>query len=310
METVWVHARGPASLSNLGPGFDALGLCIDTHFDVVSVRRIPEDHIVVEASRGVTPTDPTRNTAAVAARSVLNAAGASGGLHIRINKGIPIGSGIGGSAASAAAAVVATNSVLGDPFARADLAGPAIDGEFVASGARHGDNVLPALFGGFIVTNPDHPEDFQRLDVGSGFSIALLLPQQSILTTEARRLLPTEVPFSDVRGMAAGAAAVVAALVRGDAQGLGRAIMSDRVVEPVRRPLVHGYMEARLAALNAGAAGFAMSGSGPAMFAVTEDDEAARVVADAMVEAVQSIGAAAEGFVAQTNNVGAIVTEV
>ncbi|MEM0963107.1 MAG: homoserine kinase, partial [Bacteroidota bacterium] len=142
-------AFGPASLSNLGPGFDTLGLCITGPGDRVTATRTETAGVTVSGPAFL-PTDPARNTAGRAAAWVLSSSGAEGGLALTIEKGIPLGSGIGGSSASAVAGAWAANVALGSPFAKADLVEAVLDGESAASGCRHGDNVLPALLGGLV----------------------------------------------------------------------------------------------------------------------------------------------------------------
>ncbi len=154
-----VTVFGPASLSNLGPGYDALGLCITGMGDRVTAWRTDAPGVTVDGPPGL-PTDAERNTAARAARHVLQQAGAGGGLGLRVEKGIPLGSGVGGSSASAVAGAVAANEVLGRPFDKAGLVEAVLEGER-AAGGYHGDNVLPALFGGLVLVSPADPTEYR-----------------------------------------------------------------------------------------------------------------------------------------------------
>lgn len=308
----WVRAVGPASLSNLGPGFDALGLCIDTHRDVVEALFLPDGSgVSVDEVAGLNeqiPIDPDKNTAAIAASAVLRQGRMRGGLRLRIKKGIPLGSGIGGSAASAVAGAVAAAAVLGVDPKSAVVLRAALEGEAAASGDRHGDNVLPSLVGGFVVTMPGDPECYQRISVAPPPppSLALALPSIPILTEHARSILPREVAFSKAIRNAAASAAIVAAVANGDWRSFGANIMADQIVEPIRGALVRGFGEAREAALKAGAHGAALSGSGPAIFAVCDDDGHAGNVARAMVEALNKVGTDAATYIAHPSNRGCV----
>ena len=308
--STWVRAVGPASLSNLGPGFDALGLCIDTHLDVVSVSRTDEEGVRIDEIVGLDamiPLDSGRNTASIAAAAVLRASGERGGFRLRIKKGIPLGSGIGGSAASAVAGAKAAAAALGLSPDGPEIIEAALEGEAAASGARHGDNVLPSFLGGFIATTPADPMRYQRIQVDSPLSLALVLPVQEVLTEAARSLLPSEVSFESAVKNAGAAARIVASVANGDWKALGENIMMDEIVEPVRARLVPGFDEARRAALEAGAFGAALSGSGPAMFAVCAHDGHARQVAGAMADALTRIGVDSATFVAHASNTGAVL---
>ncbi len=299
-------AWGPASLSNLGPGFDTLGLCLAGMGDTVDVWGTEEAGVqLVRGSGPDLPMDPACNTAACAAGVVLKQANARGGLIMRIRKGIPIGSGIGGSAASAAAGAWAANLALGAPFRKSDLVEAVLEGEAVASrGIRHGDNVLPALFGGIVLTSAIAPSDFRRITLARTMPLAILLPSIEVLTSEARAMLPETVPFRVAVSNASDLAFVVHALVSGDWHGVGRYMMRDRIVEPVRARLLPCYAAVRRAAVQSGAFGCALTGSGPAMFALAETHELARRVLRGMVTAAADNGVVGKGFVTKADMTG------
>ncbi len=299
-------AFGPASLSNLGPGFDTIGLCIGGAGDVVEAwpSEVPGVHLLSGTARAL-PMDPDRNTAAHAAGIVFRQAQADGGIILRIRKGIPLGSGIGGSAASAAAGAWAANLLLGRPFCKPELVEAALEGEAVASGGvRHGDNVLPALFGGLVLTSAADPADYRRIRLGRPLPLAILLPRMEVLTSEARALLPEAVPFSAAVRNASDLAFVVQTLMSGAWQELGRYMMRDRLVEPVRARLLPCYEPVRKEALEAGAFACALTGSGPAMFAIAETTSLARRVLDAMQRAASGAGMLSDGFVTEADDTG------
>ncbi|MGB3543004.1 homoserine kinase [Rubrivirga sp.] len=293
-------AWGPASLSNLGPGFDALGLCLTGLGDRVSASRTDAPGVTVTGPPSL-PTDPDRNTAARAAAHVLTQSGLEGGLALEIKKGIPLGSGVGGSAASAVAGAWAANVVLGSPFTKPDLVDAVLEGEVAASGSKHGDNVLPALFGGLVLTSPSDPTEYRHVDLEDAPEIAVLIPHVEVLTRQARAVLPETVPHRDASAQAAELAFLLDALRAGDWLEVGRRIMRDRLAEPHRSTLVPVYDAVKAAALEVGAAGCALTGSGPAMFALPSPDADAETVLEAMKAASLDGAIDAHGWVARVD---------
>lgn len=308
--TEWVRVFGPASLSNLGPGFDAIGLCVGGAGDYVEarLREKPGINLVsIEGDRGLLPRDPLRNTSTAAAQYVLDQAGAHVGMEMRIEKHVPFGSGIGGSAASAVAGAWAANVLLGEPFSKDELVEAVLTGEVLASGGRHGDNVLPALFGGLVLVSSSDPTRYRRIPLIRPLHVALIVPEVQILTRQAREMLPQEVQLRDAVHNAAELAFLIDAFHNGDWETVGQCIMADRLVEPVRATLVPCYEAVRQAALDAGAFGCALTGSGPAMFALAEDAAAAETVLDAMVAAGCEQGIESLSFTTEANPDGAAI---
>jgi len=301
-----VRVAAPASLSNLGPGFDAFGLCVEGIADEVAATRVSQPGVRVLSVTGLSesiPCDET-NTAAVGAQLVLERSGDGGGIELDVVKGIRIGSGIGGSAASAVAGAVAANEVLGRPLSNEEVLDAGLEAEKSAAGAIHGDNVLPCMFGGFVLTTPKSPEVYRRYDIGRGLSIALLLPKFTVLTEEARGVLPPVVPLFDAATTAAAAAHVLASLLDEDWSAFGAAIMKDRLVEPHRAKLAPFYDTVRASAMAAGALGCALSGSGPAMFAVTNSEIVCNLIVNEMLRALRSEGYDGVGRVTHADNTG------
>jgi len=306
MERVTCYA--PGSTSNVGPGFDCLGVAIAGIGDRVRAALAPGPGVrVLSVSDPRIPCDPERNTAALAAREVLGRAGAAGvGLEIEIEKGLPLSAGLGGSAASAVAGAFAANALLGAPLDAETLLRCALEAEAVVAG-RHPDNAAPSLLGGAVVVLGVEPLCFARLDVHPSLCFVFATPGYLVETARARAVLPASVSRADAVGQASALAGLVLGLERGDG-GLIRAAMVDRVAEPSRIPLYPGYAGAREAALDAGAFGVAVSGAGPTLLAVVgEGGEAAvgeavrRAYARAGVEArlhaagVDTRGARIEG---------------
>jgi len=299
---------GPGSLSNLGPGFDALGLCIQGLGDRVEAWRTETPGVHLVEANGLPgsriPEDPQTNTAAVAAAAVLRLVAAQHGIALRLRKGLPAGSGLGSSAASAVAGAWAANLLLEQPLPREALVEAVLEGEFVAAGSRHGDNVLVALFGGLVLVSASNPSVYRRIPLPAPLSIALILPQVEILTRTARDILPREVALRDAVHNAAALAFLVDAFRCGDWETVGRWMMADRLVEPVRATLVPCYEAVRRAALEAGAFGCALTGSGPSMFALAKDEQHAQRILSAMLEASNQSGIAAQGFVTAVDEEG------
>ncbi len=306
----WAAAFAPGGVGNIGPGLDILGLALDGPGDTVRAEWIAHPGIqIIDPGHRELPADADRHTAGLAARAVLDRSvgrsGRSEGIGLTVMKGLPLSGGQGGSAASAVAAAVAVNALLGDPLDRAALLSAALEAEEGVSG-RHADNVAPALLGGIILIRSLDPLDLVELPVPEQLRVVVARPHQQLRTAEARRVLPAQVNREAAVYQAAQVGAIVAALASGDYALLGRAI-DDRIAEPVRAPLLPGFLEAKRAALDAGALGSSISGSGPTAFALVEGEDAGERVAAAMSAAYSSCGHGSEVRVARIDRHGARV---
>lgn len=306
----WVKVFAPASIANLGPGFDALGVALEGLGDTILARRAGARGVAiseVSGEAGGIPLDAARNCAGRAAESVLKQlkgrAAREAGLEIKIHKGLPQGSGLGSSAASAVGGAVAAHLLFGSDLGSNTLLLAALEGEFLASGGRHADNLAPSLLGGFTIVRSLEPLDIVRLEAPSAARFVVVLPGMEIETRYARSVLPETIPLSDAVRNWANAAALVAAVARGNVADIGRAV-EDHVVEPVRSRLIPGFADVKRAALEAGAFGCSISGAGPAMFAIAAADGGERV-ALAMHAAFQRHGLASRHFVCAADNRGA-----
>ncbi len=314
-----VRVFSPATLSNLGPGFDVVGLALNEPGDSVEVEL--SDAAGVEIAEisgegGALSHDVHENVAGVAAAHLLERARrerrtpvAASGLRLRLHKGIPIASGLGGSAASSVAAAFAVNDVLGRPFSKGEIVESALAGERVAAVTPHADNIAPCLFGGLVLVRSLAPLDIVALPVPDALHLAVVHPHCCISTAKARALLKDRrYPLDDIVANVANFGAFVAALHRGDLALLGRTI-SDRLVEPVRAPLVPGFTRVKDAALANGALACSISGSGPTLFAMAESRENAQRVAAAMQAAfAEAAGLESDAFVGQVNARGTMRT--
>lgn len=300
-----VRAFAPGTVANLGPGFDVLGLAVTGAGDAVTVERALDSEIRIRSSGhpGI-PTDPERNTAGIAAVRVREKAGETAtGFTLDVEKGLPLSGGQGGSAASAVAAAIAVNELLGSPFEREELLEPCLEAEAAVAG-RHADNVAAALFGGVVLIRSLEPLDVVRLPFPEELRIVLAHPRQSLRTEEARACLPRSVELGVAVAQAAGVGALVAALAARDWDLLRRSV-DDRLAEPARAPLLPGFAEAKSAALKAGALGCSISGSGPSSFAFAIDEDSARRIGEAMVAAYRSRGVEASARVGAIDGRGA-----
>jgi homoserine kinase len=305
-----VRAFAPGTVANLGPGLDILGLAVAGAGDTVTAERSANREIRIRSSgHPEIPGEPEKNTAGIAAARVRAMASAeSVGLTLEIAKGLPLSGGQGGSAASAVAAAVAVNELLGSPLRRENLLEPCLDAEAAVSG-RHADNVAAALFGGVVLIRTADPIDVVRLSFPEELRVVIVAPQQSLRTEEARKRLPRSVPLPVALAQAAAVGALVAALATRDFDLLSRSI-EDRIAEPARAPLLPGFGEAKRAALEAGAFGCSISGSGPASFAFAVGDETARRIGKAMVAAYRLAGVPADARVGAIDAGGARVVGV
>jgi homoserine kinase len=305
-------AFAPASTSNLAVGFDLLGHPVGPAGDRVTATRTERPGVVIGAVRGCAgplPTDPAANTAGAAVLRLLADHAPGLGVELAIEKGIPLGSGIGGSAASAVAAVVAANALLPAPLGMDSLFSYALAGEAVASGAVHGDNVAPSLFGGLVLVRCARPADVVRLPVPPSLRCVLVLPRQRLDTKAARAVLPKTVPMHDWIEQSANLAGVVAGCFMGDLALIGRSLR-DVVVEPHRAPLIPGFAAVKAAAMGAAALGCSISGGGPSVFAWCDGDTAAEAARDAMVAAFARAGVAAQGWTCEVGGPGARLESV
>jgi homoserine kinase len=299
-------AYAPGSTSNVGPGFDCLGIAITGLGDRVTARRTGAPGVRVQSvSDPRVPSQPDRNTAALAAAEVLRRARSEVGLDLEIEKGLPLCGGLGGSAASGVAGAVAANALVGEPLESGVLLECALEAESQVAG-RHADNVAPSLLGGAVVVQGLEPFRYVRLTVHPSVRLVFVMPTYEVATSRARALLPVAVARPEAVAQAAGLAGLVLGLEHGDGDLIAASTV-DRIAEPGRIPLYPGYPEAREAALGAGAWGVAVSGAGPTLVALASEERAAGV-AKAAAGAYDGLsGGPARTHVAEVDGQGARV---
>ncbi len=292
-------AFAPASVGNIGVGFDLLGHVIDGPRDVATVARIPAREVRVTAIHGQVagvdrlPREAAANTAGRALQSLCAAQALDHGFEIVLHKGIPLGSGLGGSAASCVAALVAANALLDAPLPREALYVHALDGEAVASGSRHGDNVAPMLLGGVAMATGDR---LLRLDAPDWLHAVVVHPDQVLETRRSRAVLADPVDLHTVVAHSTHLGLFLTGLQRGDV-ALLRAGLRDVLVEPRRAALIPGFRAVQAAAFAHDAIGASISGGGPSVFAWFADAEAARAAALDMRRAFVDAGTDARAYV-------------
>ena len=279
-ELAWATAFAPASSGNVAIGFDILGFAIDALGDRVTVRRTDKSGVTISAVSGVAaelPSDPAQNTAGRALLAMLESLDPGFGFDMRIEKGIPLGSGLGGSAASAVGAVVAANALLSEPREKLELLKFAMQGEKVASGSLHVDNIAPSLFGGLVLTvGIDHPR-VKRIPVPRGIRAVIVHPHMFLATRQARAILKRSVELSDFVWQTANLAGFISGCYTNDLDMI-RESFQDVVIEPQRQALIPGFPQVRTAAMQAGALGCSISGAGPTLFAWSLEADALRVL--------------------------------
>ena len=306
----FVTAFGPASIGNLAVGFDMLGLALSGVGDRVLARRTTGDEVTIAEVRGLDgeihpflSTDPKQNTASIAAQALLDDQGGSFGVELKIHKGVPLQSGMGSSAASAVAAVVAVNALLDASLDAEALLPYALEGEKFASGGLHADNVAPSLLGGLVLCPQVLLPDVIRLPVPDGVSAVLLHPDLQVNTAEARRGLAKSYSMQrwlEQQGLLAG---FIAACAASDIDLLGKTVR-DVIIEPQRSAAVPCFDTVTEAAMQSGALGCSLSGSGPSLFALCKGSDA-RNIASAMEHACRAQGIACQSWVSPMTAPGA-----
>lgn len=307
----WVEAFAPATVSNLGPGFDCLGLALTAAGDRVRARRRSEpgvDLVLVEGDGGKLPRSAAENTAAVAAAHLLERLAPDAGVELELRKGLPLGSGLGSSGASAVAAAVAVDAALQLEAGPVALVEAARAAEAIACGSPHPDNVAPAVVGGIVLIPALDPLRLVSLPVPQELWLAVYTPGCEVPTATARAVLPKQVTLADTVGQAARLGLLVHALHEGDLHLLGEAIV-DTIVEPLRAALIPGYREAKAACYEAAAIACTISGAGPTTFAIAGDRPRAEALLAILDEVFTTEGVAGNGFVDQVGQGARVISE-
>lgn len=306
-------AFAPATVANVAVGFDLLGFSMGHIGDKVTVERSDSPGVKVTGISGVTelrgaeckiPLDPDKNTAAVSLQAMIEELKLPFGFNVSIEKGIPMGSGMGGSAASAVGAVIAANAMLDRPIPPLELLNFALRGEAVASGSAHADNIAPCLFGGLTLCFSVDPLRIVPIPTPPELMCVLVHPHLKIETRHARSILKPTLPLREHVHQSANLAAFISACHRNDFE-LMAASMIDLIIEPQRASLIPGFYDAKNAAIEQGALGFSISGSGPSVFAWTASRNAAERVRAAILRVFEHEKIGVDSWVAPVLGPGA-----
>ena len=299
-----VHIFSPATVANVGPGFDILGFAINRPGDEILVEKTEgDDHIIVDRSGVGLPLDPEKNVATVAIGSMMGHMGSRQKFLLTFLKKIAPGSGIGSSAASSAGAVYGANVLLGNPYTREELVPFAMKGEETASGSAHADNVAPALLGGFVLVRSYDPLDIISIPGPEQIYCSVVYPEISIATEDSRKILKTSVSLEKAITQCGNVAGLVTGLITGNFRLISDS-MHDVIAEPIRSFLIPEYDEVKKAALEAGALGCSISGSGPSIFALSKDEDSAQRAGAEMGKVFASAEIGSSVFISQVNKQG------
>lgn len=287
MEEIKLFA--PATIANVSCGFDVLGLCLDNVGDEMIIRKTNEKCVKITKIIGQNlPLESEKNVAGIAVMAMLKQLNSDAGFEIEIYKNIKPGSGIGSSAASAAGAVFGVNTLLGNPFTLKELIPFAMEGERLASGTAHADNVAPALLGGFTLVRSYNPLDIIKIEAPKELYATVIHPQIEVKTSDARSVLKQTVSLKQTVTQLGNLGGLISGLYTDDYELIGRSL-HDEIVEPYRSILIPEFENAKNAAIEAGALGSGISGSGPSIFALSKTKETAEKVGQAMASVYQNI---------------------
>lgn len=306
-ESKSIKVFAPATVANVVCGFDVLGFAVNTPGDEVIARFTEKKNVTLKAIHGdggVLPLDPGKNTVSAVVINYLNKIGEEDrGVEIELFKKMPVGSGMGSSAASTVAGLFAINTLYENRLDYKDLLLLAMEGERLACGQGHADNVSPALLGGFVLIRSYHPLDVIKLSVPGQLVCSLIHPHIEVQTREARKIIRKQIPLKDAVVQWGNIAGFISGLYREDYDLIGRS-MQDIIIEPVRSILIPDFYSLKQKALDAGALGFGISGSGPAVFALSRDEQTAKNITKVIHQHFQSQDIDSDSYVSLINEEG------
>lgn len=301
-----IKVFAPATVANVTCGFDILGFAVDQPGDEITLRKSNSNQVKIlkiTGDGGALPLDADKNTCSVVIKKFLKDLDSDQGIDIYLDKKMPLGSGLGSSAASSVAAIYAINELLGNPKKLEDLLPYAMEGERVACGAAHADNVAPGLYGGFVLIRSYDPLDVIRLKTPHELYATLVHPHIEVKTKDAREILRKQIYLKDSVKQSGNVAGLITGLLTSDYDLISRS-MHDHIVEPIRSILIPGYDEVRNAAMEVGALGSGISGSGPSIFALSNQREIAELIALEMKKIYTGFEIESETYVSKVNQIG------
>jgi homoserine kinase len=306
-ESIKVYA--PATVANVTCGFDVLGFAVDNPGDEVELRLSGKAGVTIKAitgDGGRLSLDPMKNTASISIHRYFQHYGIGQGVEMVLHKKMPLGSGLGSSAASTVAGVFAASKLLGRNESALDLLPFAMEGEFIACGSAHADNVAPALFGGFVLVRSYDPLDVVKIPTPENLYATIIHPHIEVETKDARSILPMYIPLKEGIKQWGNVGGLIAGLMMRDFGLISRSL-EDVIIEPKRAILLPGFYEAKHEAMQAGSLGGGISGSGPSIFQLSKDNDTARKVGDAMQAVYRDLGIGSEVYVSRVNLDGPVV---
>ena len=301
-----IKVFAPATVANVTCGFDILGFAVDHPGDEITLKKSNSSEVKIleiTGDEGALPYDPDQNTCSVVIKMFLKDLSIDQGIDIFLEKKMPLGSGLGSSAASSVAAIFAINELMGKPRKLEDLLPYAMEGERVACGAAHADNVAPGLYGGFVLIRSYDPLDVIRLKTPDKLFATLVHPHIEVKTKDAREILRKQIYFKESVKQSGNVAGLVAGLLTSDYDLISRS-MHDYIVEPIRSILIPGYSEVKDAAIGLGALGAGISGSGPSIFALSKDRVTAEKIGMRMKNIYAEFSIESETYVSRINQLG------
>ena len=307
MESIKIFA--PATVANVSCGYDVLGFALYNPGDEIILSR-NNTHSVkiinITGDEGKLPWNIESNSAAAVIRRFLDDKGITDGIDITLHKKMPLGSGLGSSAASSVAAAFAINTLYGNKLNNLELLKYAMYGEEVACGSAHADNVAPSLFGGFVLIRSYDPLDIIKLPTPDELHAVVIHPQIEIRTKDAREILKKEIQLKNAVKQWGNVGGLIAGLYESDYNLIGRS-MEDHIIEPIRSILIPGYPEVKEAAMKEGVLGCGISGSGPSMFALTRGKNPAEKAGEKMSEEFKKLGIESDIYVSKINSQGPVI---
>lgn len=306
-----IRAFAPATVANVCCGFDILGFAVDFPGDEVKLTLREDSEIAITAitgDGGRLPKEPEKNTAGVAIISFLKSINSNQGVDIELKKNLPLGSGMGSSAASGVAALVAINHLMGSPFTREQLVPHAMEAERIACGSAHADNVAPSLLGGFVLVREYSPLDIVKIEATDKIYCTLVHPHLELKTEDSRKVLRQSLHLKDAITQSGNIAGLMIGLTKPD-YGLISRSLKDVIAEPIRSAFIPGFSNLRKVAMQAGALGCGISGSGPTIFVLSETHEGAKASGEAIQLEFLKHHLKSDVFVSKVNQQGAFIIE-
>jgi len=311
MDKKSVKVFAPASIANVSCGFDVLGIAVQSPGDEVFISLNDSGEVTMKfivGDDGRLPMEASKNTAGVAVIELLKSIRSKQGAEITLYKNLPLGSGMGSSAASAVAAVVAINHLMGEPLKREDLLPFVMEAERVACGSAHADNVAPSLLGGLILIRQNNPLDIISIPTPKELVCVLVHPHIEVKTKDARSVLKSTISLKDGITQWANTAALVAGMMKDDYELIGRSLV-DVVAEPLRSDLIPGFANVKKTAMQNGALGCGISGSGPTIFCLCKGNENAQKAGNAIQQEFNNMNLESEIYISEVNRKGAYIIE-